>query len=174
MRNGFLCHIKSDWRRVNKGAIKIGAVIILLCGVASSVLTYILGGRSRIYNFINLPLWAPPRFIFPVIWTLMYILIGGATGAVMCSREGFRDSDKYKGLLLFVVMMVFNVIWSPLFFAAYAFFFAFLNIMIMIALSIFTLKYYSRIFYISAAAMVIYIIWLIYLLFLNFSIMLAN
>lgn len=174
MRINILRHIKSDWRRINKRAVKIGAVITLVCGIFSSVLTYLLGGRSRFYNYINLPLWAPPRFIFPVIWTAIYIIIGGATGAVLCGRDGFREADKYKGLLLFVVMMIFNVIWSPLFFAAFAFFLAFLDIIIMIILTVFIIKFYSRIYFISAAAMTLYIIWISYALLLNFSIMLTN
>ncbi len=174
MRIHILGHLRSDWRRINKKAVKIGAVITLMCGVFSSILTYLLGGRSRFYNYINLPLWAPPRFIFPIIWTAIYIIIGGATGAVFCGRDGFREADKYKGLLLFVVMMIFNVIWSPLFFAAFAYFFAFLDIIILITLTVFIIKFYSRIYYISAAAMIIYLIWLSYALLLNCGIMLAN
>lgn len=174
MRNNILGHIKSDWRRINKKAVIAGAVITLLCGILSSVLTFLLGGRGRIYNYLDLPLWAPPRFVFPLIWTAIYILIGGASATVLCGHDGFREADKYKGLLLFVVMMIFNVIWSPLFFAAYAYFLAFLDIVIMIALTVFIIYFYRRIYYITGAAMVIYIIWLFYLLILNFCIMLAN
>ncbi len=174
MHINIFSRIKLEWRRINKKAVKIGAVVTLLCGILSSVFTYLIGGRSRIYYFLNLPLWAPPRFIFPIIWTVLYILIGGVTGAIFCGRDGFREADKYKGLLLFVIMMIFNVIWSPLFFGAYAFFLAFLDILIMIILTFFIIKLYCRIYYVSAAVMTVYIIWLVYSLILNFSIVLAN
>jgi tryptophan-rich sensory protein len=174
MRNNILGHIKSDLRHINKKAVITGAVILLLIGILSSVLTFLLGGRAIIYNYLDLPSWAPPRFIFPLIWTAMYILIGGASGMVLCGRDGFREADKYKGLLLFVVMMIFNVIWSPLFFAAYAFFLAFLDIVIMIILTIFIILFFRRIFFIAGLAMVIHIIWLFFCLLLNFCIMMVN
>lgn len=174
MRSGIYGHIKSDFRRINKKAVIAGSAVTLLCGMLSSVLTYLLGGRSRTYNFLILPMWAPPRFIFPIIWTVIYIIIGGASGAVLCGRGGFREADKYKGLLLFVIMMIFNVIWSPLFFAAYAFFLAFLDIIIIILLSLYIFYFYKRIYYIAGAAMIVYMIWLFYSLILNFCIMLVN
>jgi tryptophan-rich sensory protein len=174
MHNNILGHIKSDLRRINKKAVITGAIILLLIGILSSVLTFLLGGRSIILNFLELPSWAPPRFIFPLIWTAMYILIGGAAGMVLCGRDGFREVDKLKGLLLFIVMMIFNVIWCPLFFAAFAFFLAFLDIVIMIILTIFIIHFFRRIFFIAGLAMVIHIIWLFFCLILNFCIMLAN
>lgn len=165
-----LSTIKSELCRIDKRCAVAGAVIILLCGILSAVST----GSFRLYGDIVQPKLAPPAFLFPIVWTFLYILIGGAAGAVACVRERVLQPCKFKGLLLFVIMMVFNFIWSPLFFGARAFFAALCAIVMMLLLTVLIIGYFRRIYSICAAVMVLYLIWLLFAFYLNLAVVILN
>lgn len=162
--------ISAELHEINLKCVIAGALIILLCGILSAF----AGGSTEGYRELNKPFLAPPAFVFPIVWTVIYILIGGAAGAVACSCSRATEGDKYRGLLFFIIMMVFNFIWSPLFFGAGAYFAAFAAIIMMIILTFFTAVFFSRIYKISAAAMVIYLVWLFFAAYLNFAVIILN
>lgn len=166
-----LCGIfRSELCRINMRCVIIGAIIILLIGFVSAL----AGGSARAYCELNCPRGAPPAFFFPIIWTVLYILIGGAAGAVFCSCERALEPDKLKGLLFFIIMMVFNFVWFPLFFGACAFFAAFAAIVMMIILTFFVICHFMRIFVIAGAVMIFYLIWLFWAAYLNLAIIILN
>jgi len=68
---------------------------------------------GRWYENLNKPSWNPPNFLFPVAWLVLYIMIGVATFLV------WRDAPPGEGtlpMIAFAVQVVFNGIWSALFF----------------------------------------------------------
>ena len=71
-------------------------------------------------------------------------------------------------------MMIFNFVWSPLFFAAEAYFAAFCAIIMMIILSFFATLCFFRIYIVSALAMAVYMLWLFYAAYLNLAIIILN
>ena len=162
--------MRTELCSINMRCVLIGALLILFCGILSAF----AGGSTEAYRELELPALAPPAFIFPIVWTVMYILIGGAAGAVACSCERVHEAYKYKGLLFFVIMMIFNFIWSPLFFGAEAYFAAFVTIIMMIVLTFFIICFFWRIYKLSAAAMVIYMLWLLFAAYLNLAIIILN
>ncbi len=164
------CEVRSELSRINFRCVIIGAVIILICGAISAL----IAGPTTLYRELERPPFSPPAFIFPIVWTILYALIGGAAGAVACVCDRACEADKYKGLLFFVIMMVFNFIWSPLFFGAGAYFAAFCAIIMMIILTFFTVIFFSRIYKVAAAVMVIYLAWLFYAAYLNLGIIILN
>ena len=164
------CTVRSELSRMNFRCVIAGAVIILLCGFLSAL----AGGSTECYRELVKPRWAPPGFLFPIIWTVLYILIGGAAGAVCCVCDRALEADKLKGLLFFVIMMIFNFIWSPLFFGAGAFFAAFIAIIMMIILTFFIICFFMRIYKTAAAVMVLYLAWLFFAAYLNFAIIILN
>lgn len=164
------CTVRSELSRIDFRCVIAGAVIILLCGALSAL----VAGSTELYRELERPKFSPPAFLFPIIWTVIYILIGGAAGAVTCVCERACDANKYKGLLFFIIMMVFNFIWSPLFFGAGAFFAAFCAIIMMIILTFFTICFFARIYKVAAAAMIIYLAWLFFAAYLNLGIIILN
>lgn len=162
--------IHSELCRIDLRCVIAGAVIILLCGILSAL----AGGSPACYRELVRPRCAPPPFVFIIVWTALYILIGGAAGAIACSRDRALEGDKYRGLLFFVIMMVFNFIWSPLFFGAGAFFAAFAAIIMMIVLTFFIICFFRRIFKLAAVVMAVYLAWLLFAAYLNFAIIILN
>ncbi len=162
--------IRTELGSVNLRCVIIGALIVLFCGILSAF----AGGSTEAYRELERPALAPPAFLFPIVWTVLYVLIGGAAGAVACSCERVHEADKYRGLLFFVIMMIFNFIWSPLFFGAGAYFAAFVAILMMIVLTFFIICYFGRIYKIAAAVMVLYLLWLFFAAYLNLAIIILN
>ena len=169
-KNRLVGKLRAEICRIDFKCVIIGAVIILLCGLLSSL----AGGSTEAYRELELPAGAPLSFVFPIVWTIMYILIGGAVGAIACNHDRALESEKYKGLLFFILMMIFNFVWSPLFFAAEAYFAAFCAIIMMIILSFFALLCFFRIYVVCALAMAVYMIWLFYAAYLNLAIIILN
>ncbi len=169
-RNKLWGIVRTELCRIDLRCVIAGAVIVLLCGALSAL----AGGSTASYQELERPRGAPPGFIFPIVWTILYTLIGGAAGAIACARERALESEKYKGLLFFIIMMVFNFIWSLLFFGAQAYFAAFWAIIMMIILTIFIIGFFGRIYKTAAAVMVIYLIWLLYAAYLNLAIIILN
>lgn len=165
--------IKSDLQQIDWRCAAIGAAIVLACGIFSAALTALCGGRGAMYYMLVKPPLSPPRVLFPIVWTILYILIGGAAGAIWCSHC-CGDAQKYKGLLFFSIMMVFNIVWSPLFFAGNAYFLALIDIFIMIVLTVLTICWFGRCNAACALAMAIYLVWLLFAFYLNLGIVLYN
>lgn len=169
-KNKLLSGIKSELCRMDKRFVIAGAVIVLVCGFLSAI----AGGSTAVYRELELPDFAPPAIVFPIVWTVLYALIGGAAGAVAGVFERSLESDKYKGLLFFVIMIVFNFVWSPLFFGAGAYFAAFIAIIMMIILTFFIILFFWRIFKLSAFAMILYLLWLFFAAYLNLAVVILN
>ncbi len=169
-KNKLHSEIKSELCRMDKRFVIAGAVIVLICGFLSAL----AGGSTSEYRELELPSFAPPAILFPIVWTILYLLIGGAAGAVAGVKECSLACDKYKGLLFFVIMIVFNFVWSPLFFGAGAYFAAFVAIIMMIILTFFVILFFSRIFKLAAAAMILYLVWLFFAAYLNLAIVILN
>lgn len=160
----------TELRSINFKCVIIGAIIILLGGFISAF----AAGSTESYRELNRPSFAPPAILFPIVWTVLYILIGGAAGAVACACTKALEGDKYKGLLFFVIMIVFNYVWSPLFFGAEAYFAAFIAVIMMIILTFFTIVFFGRIYKISAIIMSVYLLWLLFAAYLNLAIIILN
>lgn len=165
-----LGQIRAELACMDLRCVIAGAAIILFVGFLSAL----AGGPTTAYRELCLPKFAPPAFLFPIVWTILYILIGGAAGAVACNHERALESEKYKGLLFFIIMMIFNFIWSPLFFGAGAYFAAFLAIIMMIVLTFFIICFFGRIYRLAGAVMILYLLWLVFAAYLNLAVILLN
>ncbi|MEE0835287.1 MAG: TspO/MBR family protein [Clostridia bacterium] len=162
--------ICADLRRINIRTTLIFAIAVLVGGILVSI----FGGNRGLYSVIIRPAFAPPAFVFAIVWTILYFLIGAAAGAVFGFEDKCLEAVKYKGLFLFVLMLFFNYIWYPLFFGGGMFFIALLDILVMIILSLAIRKLFGKIYFTAKLIMTVYIIWLVYAALLNFSVVLLN
>ena len=169
-RNKLSLMIRAELCRIDFRCVIAGALIVLACGILSAL----AAGPTVAYYELVKPRFAPPRFLFPIAWTILYLLIGGAAGAVACVKERALESEKYKGLLFFIIQMIFNFIWSPLFFGAGAYFAAFAAIVMMIIFTVLTYLNFRRILRTAGWAMLVYLAWLIFAAYLNLAIVILN
>ena len=97
---------KAFWDR-NKSII-LQVVLALLAGGVASLVS---GDTAPLYARLTAPPLAPPGWLFPVVWTVLYIMMGLAAGLVARSR----DLDRSCALAFYYLQLVMNTLW-PLFF----------------------------------------------------------
>ena len=67
------------------------------------------------------PLLSPPMWLFPVVWVLLYAMMGVSAGRIYNSKA---SKERTRGLNLFIAQLIVNFFWPPIFFNAMAFGFA--------------------------------------------------
>ena len=155
-----------------KKAIFTYAVCIavpLLTGAVSALLTK---NSMDIYAELRTPPLSPPSFLFPVVWTLLYILMGVSCGMIFGSRKISKDAE--KGLYYYAASLVFNFVWSILFFNLRMFLPSFLWLLMMLYLIVRTVLCYFKVSRPAAYLQLPYVVWVIFAGYLNAGIYFLN
>lgn len=143
----------------------------LLISLGSGGLSTLLaGGSMERYRALRQPPLSPPGWIFPVVWTILFILMGIAAWRIWKSDS----PDRNAALWLYAAQLATNIIWTPLFFGAemyLAAFFLLLFLEILIGLVIFR---FSRIDRPAALLMVPYFVWVLFAGYLNLGVWALN
>ena len=150
----------------NKSALIISILIPLTVGTMSALFS----GNMSSYSILNKPAFSPPGFIFPVVWTILYILMGASSYIVYFSNS----SNKSKALLLYCIQLFFNFCWSIIFFGLDLILLAFIWLIALIFIIIIMIRQFLIVNPLSAYLQIPYLIWCIFAAYLNFSIFLLN
>ncbi|EHI97971.1 TspO and MBR like protein [Clostridium sp. DL-VIII] len=142
----------------------------LLIGGISSL---IIPNMSSIYKSLNKPFFAPPPIVFPIVWTILYILMGIASYMVYIKK--FKSVDVSSAMFVYLIQLLLNFLWTIIFFGFRLYGLAFLELFILIIFVILTIKrFYDKAGKKAALLMFPYLIWLIYAAALNFFIWMLN
>ncbi|MDX1345905.1 MAG: TspO/MBR family protein [Sedimenticolaceae bacterium] len=117
------------------------------------------------------PEWAPPGWLFGPVWTLLFALM--AISAWMVWRNGGFRAHRIA-LSLFLVQLVFNALWSWLFFAWRLGGAAFLDILLLWVLILATLVAFWRVQRLAGILLLPYLLWVSFAAFLNYAIWQLN
>ncbi len=124
------------------------------------------------YVTLNKPVFNPPGWIFAPVWTLLYILMGIAAGIVW--SKGFYHKWVKTAMYHFIFQLLFNGLWSIVFFGFRSPGFALIVILILLVLIILTYKWFKVVSNIAAYLLIPYLIWVSFATLLNFSIWQLN
>ena len=124
------------------------------------------------FNLIEKPPLSPPSWLFPIVWTILYILMGISSYIVF-------TSDQEKGtikiaLKIYAIQLLFNFLWPILFFNFELYFFSFFWLIALLALIILTTKLFYKISKLAAYFMLPYILWVFFAGYLNLGIAILN
>ena len=148
----------------------ISVAISLGVGIVSALLTR---GNMNIYEEVSTPPLSPPSFLFPVVWTVLFVLMG--ISAAMVLTTGTSPLVKRKNALsVYGMSLFFNFFWSIIFFNLRAFLFAFVWLLVLLALIILTIVKYYRIKKTAAYLQIPYAVWVTFAGYLNFGIWILN
>ena len=141
----------------------ISILIPLIIGYLSNILANLLSGLSisTYYSQLIKPSFAPPGIIFPIVWTILYVLMGISSYIIF--KKGFDLSKVKDAIFYYCLQLALNFTWSILFFGLDLRFTA-LIMMYKFA------KIDKKAMYINIP----YLIWLVYALFLNYFIWIIN
>lgn len=148
----------------------ISILIALGVGGLSALLTM---GSMGLYSTIKVPPLAPPPILFPIVWTILYILMG-ISAAMIYNTEAAPLPQRKSALYTYALSLVFNFFWSIIFFNLRLFLVAFIWLLILLFLIIRTIMKYYKINPIAAYLQIPYLLWVSFAGYLNFYIWLLN
>lgn len=148
----------------------LSILIALAVGGFSALLTM---NNMNIYSEINTPALSPPAILFPIVWTILYILMG-ISAAMIYTSTTLLQNEKEKALFTYALSLFFNFTWSIIFFNLRAFAVAFIWLVVLWILILKTIVEYSKINRVAAYLQIPYLIWVSFAGYLNLAIFLLN
>lgn len=148
----------------------ISVLTSLAVGGLSALLT---SGNMDLYSEITKPALAPPSVLFPIVWTVLYILMGICAALVYGEKDSKPDEVK-NALTVYGINLFLNFFWSIIFFNMRAFLFSFIWLVALwIVITVMIIKFY-RIKPIAGILQIPYLLWVTFAGYLNFAIFLQN
>ncbi len=134
-------------------------------GALSGLITM---GAMKEYASINQPPLSPPGWIFPVVWTILYVLMGVSSWRIS------RIDNQSKSLLIYRVSLVFNFFWSIFFFICNMWLLSLIWLLILWILVILYTAAYYHIDRLAGLLQIPYVLWCAFAIYLNFGVLLLN
>lgn len=122
------------------------------------------------YNSFVQPSFAPPAIVFPIVWTILYTLMGVSSYIIIKSSS----SDKNDALFIYGIQLVINLFWSVWFFVFRFYLLSFVWILLLIGFVVVMIKKFYDISKVSAYLQIPYLVWLVFAGILNLFIWLLN
>lgn len=155
--------MKIDWKKL---------LIALAIPLAVGGLAALLSGGMGQYRAMNQPPLSPPGWVFPVVWTILYLLMGYASYLVWTSDAS--QNEKRGALILYGAQLAANFIWPLLFFNAQMYLAALIWLVVLWILIFLTIRAFSKINERAADLLIPYILWVTFAAYLNLGIYLLN
>lgn len=152
----------------NKWKVLIFCILLpLAVGGAASLLS---NNGMEAFIRINQPPLSPPAWLFPVVWTILYTLMGISSYLILTSEE---DNVRSAGML-YGYQLVVNFLWPIFFFNFQWYLFSFLWLMLLIGLVAAMVREFYKISKPAAYLNIPYLLWLMFAAYLNFAIWQLN
>ncbi|MBQ6020787.1 MAG: tryptophan-rich sensory protein, partial [Clostridia bacterium] len=149
--------MKIQWKK-----LIICLIVPLAVGGLSALLT---GNAMQSFNNVAKPPLSPPGWLFPVVWTVLYLLMGYASYLVVREQKPTDTSLAVYGLQLF-----FNFCWSIIFFRFESYLFAFVWLVLLWLLILAAILLFRRTSKTAAYLLIPYLLWVSFAGYLNFGI----
>ncbi len=133
----------------------------------------LIPNMNLIYGDLVKPIFAPPAIVFPIIWTILYILMGIASYKVYMLK--YDNIDVSSALFVYAIQLLLNFLWTFIFFGFRLYGLSFLELVLLILFVLLTIKrFYKKAGKKVALLLLPYLIWIIYAGVLNFFIWMLN
>ena len=156
--------------------MKIQWKTLILClaipfgvGALSALFTM---GDMQDYAALNQPPLSPPGWLFPIVWSIFYLLMGYASYLIITAQT--VETEKRKALTAYGAQLLANFIWPLLFFGLKWYLVAFFWLVILWVLIYITLRRFSEIRELAGDLLLPYILWVTFAGYLNLGIYLLN
>lgn len=155
--------IQINWNKIKLYAISV--IIPLALGGAAGLLI----SGSMDYETLNQPPLSPPSWLFPVVWTTLYILMGVSQGILKSNFQDDKNTD-----MIYYSQLVVNLLWPIAFFVFKWRLFAFFWILLLDALvALMVLRFYRK-NNVAGYLQIPYLAWVVFASYLNLGVYLLN
>ncbi|MEU0530290.1 TspO/MBR family protein [Amycolatopsis tolypomycina] len=143
------------------GFLGVVAVVAVVGGLAAT-------SAKEVYARLEQPPWAPPASVFGPVWTVLYITIAVAGWLY------WRTDGETRGFAVYGIGLLFNLLWTPLFFEGRAAGLALADIVLLDAVVVVTIVLFGRRSKAAAALLVPYLGWILFATALNTAVVVLN
>lgn len=123
------------------------------------------------YDNLTKPFLQPPAWVFTPVWIILYLTL---FIALILYSVTFTSKNKMSGYICFIVHMIFNLLWSPIFFYLHRIDIALVIIFVMVFTAVLMILKFFQISKLSGAILFPYLIWLLFAAYLNISLCILN
>lgn len=139
---------------------------ILIALAVGGLSAYLTRGAMPHFEMLIKPPLSPPSYLFPIVWTILFVLMGISAGIV------YTKSGSVP--FIYRLSLIVNFLWSIIFFNMEAYLFAFIWLLLLLVLIILTVIDYYKIDKTAAYLQIPYLLWVCFAGYLNFFIWFLN
>lgn len=152
-------------------------IIILIIAIAiplvgGFIVSSATGKAMMAFETMNKPPLSPPAWLFPIAWTILYIMMGIASFLIF--NKVTYDPARVVGLTLYILQLGANFIWSFIFFNEAMYLAAFLVLLLLWVLVFCMMIQFRKVSMLAFVLIIPYIIWLTFAGYLNIGIAFLN
>jgi tryptophan-rich sensory protein len=155
--------------KFNFGDLIISILVALGGGM---VIGFITSASEKQYLNLTKPIFSPPSWLFPIVWTILYLLMAIAAYRVYeLKKQGININN---ALLFYSIQLILNFLWPLIFFKLRLYGLAFIELAILFIFIIITFIKFIMVDKISGVLLIPYMLWVAYAGVLNFFIWMMN
>lgn len=155
--------MKTNWKKL---------IISLAIPLAVGGLAALLSGGMGNYTVMNQPPLSPPGWIFPIVWSILYLAMGYASYRILMS-----DADKAdikQALTFYGIQLVLNFLWPIIFFSLQWYWVAFVWLVLLWVFIYLTMRMFGTIDDTAENLLIPYLLWVTFAGYLNLGVALLN
>lgn len=148
---------------------------LLIClGIPLAVggLAALLSGGMADYEYLNQPPLAPPGWVFPIVWSLLYLLMGYASYRVLYADT--PPSQVRRALIAYGIQLLLNFLWPIVFFGFDGYLAAFFLLLALWAAIFITMRLFGKADEKAEDLLIPYLLWVTFAGYLNLGVVLLN
>ncbi len=157
---------------MNKSNGKTYVFWIALAESAGLLSGFLTREGTQIYaEMLQKPPLSPPGWVFGVVWTVLYALMGISAARIYLTPP---SPERSSGLNLFIAQLIVNFFWSPIFFNAQAYGFAFIWLLLLWVLVLLMILQFRKADKTAALLQIPYLLWLTFAAYLSYAVWQLN
>lgn len=156
------------WKKIKPYVISI-AIALGVAGL-SALLTR---NNMKVYQNINQPPLSPPMIVFPIVWSVLFTLMGISSAVIYIKKNDSKD-EVYSALRIYGLQLIVNFFWSIIFFNMQAYLFAFIWLLLLWVLIIMMIIQFRKISPTAAYLQIPYLLWVTFAGYLNLMVYILN
>jgi tryptophan-rich sensory protein len=148
------------------------AIGILATEAVGALSSFLTRDGVKIYNTqVMKPALSPPPLVFPIVWAILYALMGIGVTRVYLSRP---SKPRTEAIRLYLIQLGFNFLWSIIYFNLQAYGFAFLWLVILWGLIVWMTLTFYEVDHLAAYLQIPYLLWVLFAGYLNYGVWMLN
>lgn len=155
--------------KLDKRLLAVCIAIPLLVGGVASLLT---GGGMEVFASVEKPPLSPPGWLFPVVWTILYTVMGISSYLILTSEAD--ESAKEGAIRVYGLQLLVNFLWPTFFFNFRWYGFSFFWLLLLWFLVVVMILRFREINKLAAYMNFPYLLWLTFAAYLNWGIWRLN